>query len=162
LETNYTGVEFQVVTDPKNVVHAPAGGSSDGQPAGSGMGPVIARILLFLFLALMLGEVILAWKLGRFSKTGAATQAQTADGKMLPSLIGGLAAVVFVIVAGVLIHTVWTGDFLGFLPESWRGVAESAFGVAKPVPGESTRWRLESTPYLPGRSPLEPWLVGTL
>jgi hypothetical protein len=162
LQASYAGMEFQVVHDPRSVVHAPAGGTGDGQPAGSGMGPVIARVLLFLFLVLMLGEVVLAWKLGRFSKTGVPAQVQTADGKLLPSVIGGVAAVAFVVVAGVLIHTAWTGDFLGFLPENWRSVAESAFGVAKPVAGESTRWRLESTPYLPGRSPLEPWLVGTL
>jgi hypothetical protein len=62
----------------------------------------------------------------------------------------------------VLLHAWYTGDFLSFLPDSWRAVGESAAGISQPVAGESTRWRLEYTPYLPPRSPLEPWLVTAL
>jgi hypothetical protein len=162
LREAYPGWDFQVVVDPKNVLRSAISGSSDGQRIGPGMGPVIARIVLFLVLALMLAEVVLAWKLAHWSKTGVGATAQPAEGMTLPGIVGGLAAVAFLVLGGILLHTAWTGDFLGFLPDSWRGWGESVLGVPKPVAGESTRWRLEYTPYLPGRSALEPWLVGML
>jgi hypothetical protein len=162
LQDAYPHSDFQVVADPKDVSRALVPSSSDPQRAGTGMGPLIARILLFAFLALLLGEMVLAWKLGHYSKSAVGTQAQMAEGRTLPSIIGGVAAFAFLFVTGILLHTAWTGDFLGFLPESWRSAAETAFGVAKPVDGESTRWRLDYRAYLPNRSPLEPWLVGVL
>ncbi|MBL8798077.1 MAG: VWA domain-containing protein [Planctomycetia bacterium] len=161
VKTAYPPWDFQLVTDPKNVNRAGPSGSETQQATG-GVGPAIARILLALVLLLLLGEVVLAWKLGHWGKTGVGSQTPPADGLTLPGLVGGLAAVCFVVTAGVLLHTLWTGDFLGFLPDSWRGLMESTLGVPQPVAGESTRWRLDYTPYLPQNAALEPWLVGVV
>lgn len=162
LHEAYPGFEFQIVSDPKNVHRAIVSGSGDGQRIGPGMGPFIARIVLFIVLALMLIEVVLAWKLAHWSKSGVGSTTPAAEGKLLPGIVGAVAAICFVAIAGVLIHTAFTGDFLGFLPESWRATVESTLGVPKPVPGESTRWRLEYTAYLQGDSATQPWLIGAL
>jgi hypothetical protein len=67
----------------------------------------------------------------------------------------------FLGLALVLLHDAWTGDFLGFLPESFRGFLERAFDIPPPAPGEGSRWRLEYSSYfLDGRT--DPWLAGAL
>ena len=53
-----------------------------------------------------------------------------------------------VMTAGVLIHTAFTGDFLGFLPQSFRQGIETMMKVDEPAPGEGSRWSLDYRPYL--------------
>jgi len=161
LRETFPNWDFQVVNDPKNITRALLA-SGNEQLVGSDLGPVIARWLLFAVLALMVIEVILAWKLGHWSKSSVGAMTPPAEGMRLPVGVGIAAAVCFVCIAGVLLHHGVTGDFLGFLPDGVRSIGEAALGVPEPVAGESTRWRLDATPFLPGRSPLEPWLVGFL
>src|SRR5262249_19473579 len=61
--------------------------------------------------------------------------------------------------AGVLVHAAYTGDFLGFLPDSFRRGAEAMLGVPPPAPGEGTHWRLEFMPHLYDAAS-DPWLAG--
>lgn len=163
LHSTYPQWEFQVVADPKDVVRAlPALGGGDAPAILRGMGGVIARVLLFVLFGLVLAEALLAWRLGHHSKTAVAGQVPPASGKLLPSAVGLVAGVIFLAGAGVLIHTAWTHDFLGFLPDRAWHTVEQALGIPQPMAGESTRWRLEYTPYLLRNALLEPWLVGAI
>lgn len=162
LQGAYPQWDFQVVTDPKDVVRALPTAGPDGPAILRGMGAVIARVLLFALFALVMIEALLAWRLGHHSKTVVAGQAPPAEGRLLPVAVGIVAGLAFLVVAGVLIHTAWTRDFLGFLPDRARHEVEQALGVPEPVAGESTRWRLEYTPYLLRDATLEPWLIGAI
>ncbi len=160
LQSAYPQWEFQVVREPGDVVHALPSTNGDGPVVLRGMGTAIARFLLLAVLVLALVEVLLAWRLGHHSKTAA--NATTASGRALPITVGIIAGLLFIAVAGVLIHTAWTQDFLGFLPDRVRGSVEAAFGVPQAVPGESSHWRLEYTPYLIRNAAQEPWVIGLL
>lgn len=157
LETQFPGIDLQIVTDPKDVVGR-TGVASAGSPGR--MGAFIARLLLYLFFALLLAETLLAQRLAHHSQTISATP--PAAGWLLPSALGFVALTLFVGTAFCLGHAWWTGDFLGFLPEWLRSNAEAALGVPKPVPGESTRWRLEFSSFLPGPANYQLWLVGAI
>jgi len=162
LQSAYPAWEFQVVTDPKDVVRVRSATSGDAPQIVSGMGGIIARYLLYLLLALVLVEALLAWRLGHHSKTALAGQMPPAGGRLLPLAVAFGAGLLFLSLAGVLVHAAWTHDFLGFLPDAARQTVETALDIPKPVAGESTHWRLESTPYLSRDATLEPWLVGAL
>jgi len=152
--------EFQVVADPKDVIRI-VNDSAEGPRILRGMGAVIARWLLLVMFILLLGEGLLAWKLGHYSKVAPINELPPAANQGVPLTVGILAGLAFVVITGVLVHTAWTQDFLGFLPERLRGWVESWLGVPLLVAGESTRWRLEYTPYLLGTA-LEPWLIGAI
>ena len=62
--------------------------------------------------------------------------------------------------AFVLMHSLWTEDFLGFLPDTFRRGVEQGLGIPPPPPGEGTHWRLEFTSYL-WDAAADPWLAGT-
>ncbi|HMC65002.1 MAG TPA: vWA domain-containing protein, partial [Gemmataceae bacterium] len=159
LQDAYPNCEFQLVTELKDVVHAGGSGAGEGAAIVHGVGTRIARLLMLLFLALLLIEIVLAWRFGHWTTAGPAG-AIPATGRILPIAVGVLAGLLFVALAGVLAHAAYTGDFLGFMPESLRAAAERALDVPPPDAGEGTRWRLDYTPYLSSDFRSEAWWVG--
>jgi hypothetical protein len=165
LEKTYPEWDVQVVTDPKDAKHAPAA-ASRGEVVYTPQGTGIARILLLVLLGLVLAEVVLAWQFGHYTATATVDEREAATKKpgvkewalwTIPWVLFACVAVV----ALVLLHDAWTGDFLGFLPESLRGWVERKLDIPPPAPGEGSRWRLEYTSYLwDGNS--DPWLATTL
>lgn len=162
LHSAYPGWDFQLVTDPAQVVHT--GGpefATEGVPwPGQGIGTEIARDLLLVMLILLIVEVVLAWRFGHHSRT-VVSERPPASGRLVPGLVGLLAGLAFGAIAVILVHAVWTGDFLGFLPDSYRRAVEARFDVPPPTAGEGTRWQLEFTPYL-WDGAADPWLAGAL
>jgi Aerotolerance regulator N-terminal/von Willebrand factor type A domain len=144
--------DFQFVQDPLDAavqpnVQVPAGDDLLGDRLP--VGPDIARWALWLVLALLLIEVIIAWRFGHYSSVEGAS-ATAATGMFWPLVIVGAATLLFTIGAAILWHDARTQDFLSFLPESWRGRIEVMMGVPAPPPGEMTHWELERTPIIPG------------
>lgn len=160
LQQTYPSWQFQVVADPKDVIRDLAAGG--GLQIVHGMGTQIARVLLLIVLGLVLLEVVLAWRLGHYSKSGVPAELPVSARRTLPIAAACVFGLFFLVVAGVLAHAIWTQDFLSFLPDRFRGGAERALDVPQPVAGESTRWRLEYSSYLLRNAVLEPWAVGTV
>lgn len=154
LRETYAGWDFQVVTDPRNVAAAP-GDVDDSEVVRGKLGPAIAHYVLLLVLALLITEVILAWVFGHYSAAG--TPGQAATGVLWPALVGGVAIALFAAGAYVLLDASRTGDFLGFLPDTFRAGIESWMNVPPPAEGEGRRWDLEFMSYLLGGN--DPWLV---
>jgi hypothetical protein len=158
----YPEWEFQVVTDLHAVSHTggPALNSSEAVPTRS-PGTVFARWLLLGMLALLVVEVVLAWVFGHYSAVAGAPGGPPAYGRLVPGLIAGIAAVAALVMAGVLLQAVWSGDFLSFFPDWARRAAEHNLGIAAPAPGEGSRWRLEFNTYF-WDAASDPWLAGLL
>lgn len=150
--------DFQVVTDPRNAAGAP-GQADDVEIVQGKLGPVIAHYVLWIVLLLMLAETVLACVFGHYSAVAGA-QASEAKGALWPAILGSLAIVFFICAAFVIVDASRTGDFLGFLPDSFRGAMESWLNIEPPQAGEARRWNLEFMPYLFGGN--DPWLVGGL
>lgn len=142
LQEHYPGWEVQVLPDAKQVTVVPAGAAVETQGERGDIGPYIARGALLIALGLILAEVLLAWRFGHYSAVAGAT-AQPATGLALPITIAAVALVIFGLGAYVLFQSAESGDFLSFLPDSWRGGLESAMKVNPAPPGEGTRWDLE-------------------
>jgi hypothetical protein len=158
LQSAFPGWEFQIVTALKDIDRT---GSGAGTPTtSSGWGPVVARYLLLAMFVLLLAEVVLAWLFGHFSASAPPPGTSAPPGRTLPIALGSLAAVAFVVLAGVWLHTLRADDFLSFLPERARSGIEWLMDVPPPVPGEGTRWKLDATPYLSRNPAVDPWLVG--
>lgn len=138
-----------VVTDPNDTQLA-AIDSTLVTLAPRPHGPTLARWLLTLALVVVVLETWLAWRLGpsRSALSGLATAPRSDEGRIrLPFGILGLIPLLAALsLLGVLIHAQVTGDFLGFVPESWRWGLERFLGVPVAGPGEGIRWRLESIP----------------
>jgi hypothetical protein len=164
LRAAYPGWEFQLLTDPAKVVHS-GGAESPGESGTDwpwrGIGTDFARNLLLAMFLLLLIEVVLAWRFGHHNSGATIHERPPASGRLLPALAAGFAAITFAIVAVVLGHAAWTGDFLGFLPDTLRHKLEADLDIPPPTPGEGSRWRLEYTPYLRDAT-ADPWLVGAL
>ena len=105
-------------------------------------------------------EVILAWVFGHYTSVQGQT-AQPATGLGWPMVAAGVATVMFLLGAFILVHANRTGDFLGFLPGAFRTGVESSLGLPPAPPGESTRWELEQRPFLWSGAD-EGWLAGAL
>src|SRR5262249_14095355 len=129
---------------------------------GTAWGAVLARYLLLAFLVLLLVEVILAWLFGHYSATTVPANTSLPPGRLAPAAVAGLAGLAFVLLMGVLRHAARNNDFLGFLPDGWRGGIEGLMGVTAPAPGEGTRWKLEYSPYLTRNPAVDPWLIGAI
>jgi hypothetical protein len=182
LQRTYPEWDAVVVTDLAQIPPPPPPvGSSPAEVTYKPQGDGIARILLLIVLVLLGTEAVLAWLFGHHRSAndeperGNATARPTTSIGWLSAeaqrrrnrlrwlltatswlLFAGLAAVAF-----VLGHNAWTGDFLGFLPESLRAAVERAFDVPPPAIGEGSRWRLEYSSYLVDAA-TDPWLVGLL
>ena len=169
----YPEWEIQVVRDPSEAVHdgrplVPGDGRGGAAPAEHGSH--IARWLLLVALALLAAEVVLAWYFGHYSAVHERDRAPHgwARGKYAGYLRVGLGVTMGLLVlftlaaAATLAHAAWTGDFLGFLPDSWRASFEQARNVPSPSAGEGRRWGLETVPYLGESRIPDPWLVGLL
>ncbi len=113
-------------------------------------GPTIARVAVLVALAVLVVELLLAWRWGPSRAAGAGT----ATGSIRPverrfsvRLLSTTAAMVPLLLAGcaffTLAHYEKTGNLLGFLPDQTQQQIESSAGVPAAQPGEGTRWRLE-------------------
>jgi hypothetical protein len=157
--------DLQVITDPRQATHTPLGSAAPVEMVPRPLGTVVARWLLLALLVLVFAEVILAWQFGHHSATARVEEPDRPRqaGWKRAALFAGPAALfgLGLVLAGVLVHDAWTGDFLGFLPEGMRRGAERMLDIPPPAPGEGSRWRLEYSPYLvDGRADL--WLAGLL
>jgi hypothetical protein len=159
LQRAYPGWEFQLVTDPNDVVHSGGLATESAERPLRGMGTVLARGLLLLVLVLLLAEVVLAWRFGHHSAVGA-SDVTPAPGRLVPVTVAVLAGTAGVLLAFVLAHAAATGDFLSFLPEGVRSSIEARLGIPPPAAGEGARWHLEFMPYL-GDADTNRWLAGT-
>jgi uncharacterized membrane protein len=165
LQKVYPEWDVQVVTDPRQAEHAQAAPLSTEELVYVPQGTGVARVLLLAVLVLLLSEVVLAWLFGHYSGAATLPTEQPARAPGLKEwalafapwvLFAALAVVLF-----VLGHDLWTGDFLGFLPEAFRGWVERLLDVPPPSAGEGSRWRLEYLSYFfDGKA--DPWLAGTL
>lgn len=156
--------DFQLVSDPLNAAvqggALPPGGGPDLIPDRTPVGPDIARKALWLVLALLFIEVVVAWKFGHYS-TVAGVGAQPATGLFWPISIAAVSFAIFAVGAAILWHDARTGDFLSFLPESVRASIEAVLGVPPPPPGEMTNWRLERAAVFLGAAS-DGWILGCI
>lgn len=156
---------IQVVADPADVrLASDEGGVVVTTPRPHG--PTIARWLVTLAVLLLVGEAVLAWRLGP-GRAAAGARAEVADpGRSVKRLAWRAAAVVPLVVAAAallsVLHAGWTGELLGFLPGPWRHGLETAVGVPGAAPGEGTRWRLESAPALARGFRADRWVLTAL
>jgi hypothetical protein len=161
LQKTYPEWETQVVSDPAQAAHMPSG---DGAPqvVQRALGPFVARWLLLTLLVLIFAEVVLAWVFGHYSSVPAqveeAASPKQTKGQLALLALPWVLFACFLGVAGVLVHNAWTGDFLGFLPDGARRLAERVLDVPPPAPGEGSRWRLEFSPFL-WDAHADPWLA---
>jgi Aerotolerance regulator N-terminal/von Willebrand factor type A domain len=155
--------DIQVVGDVSEVQHRPTTSSAaDGEPAAvEARGPAVARVLLFGALSLMLVETFLAWRYGSARDGGASDPMRVRPARWLTPL-WVIPLAVCLVAVGVVVHAVATGEFLGFLPTSVRSPVERSLGVPEAVPGEGTRWRLESMAFLTGDASSDRWLAAGL
>jgi hypothetical protein len=160
LRATFPGWDFQVVTDEKDVVHSGGPVVEVTESNLGGLGMAVARGLLLAMFGLLLLEVILAWKFGHYSAAATPFETSPPAGRIAPTILAGMAAGMFVILATLLLNAAWTGDFLGFLPEGFRRLVETALDISPPPPGEGTHWRLEFLPYF-WSAAADPWLAGT-
>src|SRR5262249_33925294 len=115
----------------------------------------------FVALGLMLLETFLAWRYGSARAGGAADPMRVRPAWWLTPLWLVPLALCPVACGGVG-HAMTTGEFLGFLPTSVRSPIERSLGVPEAVPGEGTRWRLESMAFLTGDASSDRWLAAGL
>jgi hypothetical protein len=143
----YPGWEFLLTRDPSKVHLAEGTKSADVLEERAPVGPVLANIALVLVLILLFVEIVLAWQFGHYSSVEGAT-APPATGLFWPLTIGILAVLCLTVGGWIIIHALYFGDFLGFLPDVLRAWLERALGVPPPTPGEGTHWDLEFQPFL--------------
>jgi hypothetical protein len=148
LKSAYPGWGFEIVTALGEVRHAdaPAGASVEDTDSGGRHGPEVARWLLFALLLLLLVEPVLALFFAHHSSTAVA--GPPPGGWLLPGLAAAAALLVILPVGATFVHALSTGDFLGFMPDDFRGWVEGLFGIPSPGPGETRIWPLEFTPFL--------------
>jgi hypothetical protein len=159
LRSAYPGWDFQLVRNIGDVRHRVAEGSEEEMVRGR-LGPEIARYALLIVLGLLVLEVVLACVFGHFSSVPGST-APAATRRTLPITIAATGGVLFLLLAGVLLHAAITGDFLGFVPLALRSWVETSLGIPPPAAGEGTRWALEFTPYFLDAA-TDPWLGGAV
>lgn len=148
LKEAYPGWDFRIVPDPLGIVLARGNVDAADTFERSPVGPEIAKWALLLVLVLVLLEVILAWHFGHYSTVAGATE-PAAVGWTVPLVVAVAAGLLFAAGAFILVQGQSSGDFLSFLPDTFRGWLESRGGIDPPPPGEGTRWNLESMNWLP-------------
>ncbi len=162
LQKAYPEWEVQVVTHLGQVKHAP---TAEGEPERVllPLGDIVARWLLLLVFALLVTEVVLAWRFGHYSAVvtpleDAGQPRPRTKGQWALLVLPWLLLACVCGIACVLAHDAMTGDFLAFLPDSGRRIMEGVTGIEPPAPGESSHWRLEYRPYL-WDNRADPWLA---
>jgi von Willebrand factor type A domain/Aerotolerance regulator N-terminal len=133
-----------ITTDPTDVKLL-AGSDSLVTLTPKPHGPLMARILLTLGLALMILELGLAWYFGpgRSGSYGTPDKARRGWAGIFISLPALFCLVVAVGILAIVAHAEITGQLLHFLPDAARAPFERFAGVPAAAPGEGTRWRLE-------------------
>jgi hypothetical protein len=163
LQGLFPGWDIQYVFDPLAAAvqtGAPVAADVDPIAERTPVGPEIARMVLWLVLALQLIEVLLAWRFGHYSTVeGAASQ--PASGVVWPAVVLTLATLLFMLGTFVLWQDSRSGDFLSFLPDGIRSRVEGWMGVPPPPPGEMTHWELERAASFTA-SALDSWIVGVV
>ena len=165
LEQAYPDWDLQVVAGLDQVRHATPEAADASETVYAPQGPPIARVLLLLVLGLVLLEVVLAWRFGHYSATGALpNEAPKAAPGLKEYALWTAPWVLLACLAGtafVLAHDALTGDFLGFAPEGFRTFVERSMDVPPPAAGEGSRWRLEYSSFFHDAK-ADPWLAGIL
>jgi von Willebrand factor type A domain/Aerotolerance regulator N-terminal len=114
-------------------------------------GPMIARFAIMFALAILVAEMLVAWRMGPSRATGAGTASGSVRPverklylRVLSTTFSLLPLAAAVLILGTLIHYERTGNLLGFLPATTQQSVEALAGVPAAQPGEGTKWRLES------------------
>lgn len=141
LKELFPGWDFQLVRDARDAIVGGGPVNVDAKDAREPIGPDIAYWVLLAMLVLLFAEVILAWRFGHFSAVHGAGS-EPASGLVMPSAVAIIAGTLFVLIAVVLTHALWTGDFLGFLPRILRNWVERLVGAPSTQAGEESRWEL--------------------
>ena len=132
-------------------------------------GPMIARFLVLIGIAVLFLETLLAWRWGPARAAGAGNASgslKPVDRKWYVRLLSTALALLPMIVAAftlvTLFHFERTNNLLGFLPANARQSIEHAAGVPTAQPGEGTKWRIEGFTTFVRNSGLDRRLVLTL
>jgi hypothetical protein len=152
--------EIKIATDPDSLVRDAIEGT-EIEVIERSLGPLIAQWLLLVCFVLILCEVLLAWLFGHYTSVALLEEPKTPRPawqtwalRVLPVVLIGLV----VVVAGVLLHDAFTGDFLGFLPGFMRQGVEAMSGVPAPATGEESHWRLQYLSYLGYGGNADAWI----
>lgn len=162
----YSELELQIVKDLARIDHTPRNTPAPQEPVYQPLGPEIAHYLMMVVLGLLLFEVILAFIFGHYnpSRMGEeghllAQQSPTTFPIRLLRALPYLFFLLGLLVLGVLVYESFTGDFLGFLPDSFRSGLERLAGIPAPASGEARHWRLENgLHFFSDRT--DPWMTG--
>jgi len=165
LQASAPGADVIIVPEVSQIPARAASGRSesteDGE-LGEPRGPEVARVLMFLVLALLPLEMWLAYRFGAARAVRGQIEEGIASsmwGRLFRLLMGGLPLAFCLMVLVVLTHEAWGGEFFGFLPEAWRHGLESFFGVPAAAPGEGVRWRLGGLLPFSGDPTTNRWLL---
>ncbi len=137
---------IQVVRDPGDVKLDAAGESIAITLKPKPWGPSIARVAMLLAIALLVVELLVAWRFGP-GRTASGATMRHPERAWWVRLLSNAFACVPLFLAGsvlfVLVHAEHTGNLFGFLPDGVRHRIEEEVGVPTAAPGEGTSWRLE-------------------
>ncbi len=153
--------DVQLVSQLADVQRPTGGTATEAEIPADPRGPTVARLLGLALLGLLVLESVLALKYGS-ARAGASADPSRikpqrwTTGLWLAPLLLSLG------VLSIVLHALTTGEFLGFLSPSFREPVEAWLGVPAAAPGEGTRWRIETRPYLSGESATDWWFVGVL
>jgi len=159
LNRAYPEWQLQLVTDLADVSHTggPTAAAPEEDRVPLPMGPEVARYVLLAVLALVLIEVIMAWRFAHYSGAPSNEPVPSA-GVWLPTVASGLVTLAVLVVGGTLVHYWVTGEFLGFLPDFLRHGLEAVLSIQSPAPGEANHWGLQFDSFL-WDSDADPWLA---
>ena len=153
--------DVQVVGQLGEIQRATGGADTETEIPSDPRGPSVARMLGLLLLALIVFESVLALKYGS-ARAGTTPDPTRVKPLRWSTPLWLAPLIVAAAVLAVVLHAIATGEFLGFLSPAWRQPAEAWLGVPEAGPGEGTRWRIDTRPYLSGESSANWWLVGAL
>ncbi len=166
LKTAAPDADLQVVDDAAEIQaqsHASSGATVVSVEKLEPQGSNVARGLLICAFFLMVLEVYLAWRFGSARASNANVgQSPPTPRPIAVTLTWLLPTICSLCLLGTWAHAMITDDFLGFLPSTWRHSLERALEVPQAGPGEATRWRLKSLPYITGGWKSDRWIVGSL
>jgi Aerotolerance regulator N-terminal/von Willebrand factor type A domain len=166
LKTAAPDADLQVADDAGDIQapsQSPSGAAMLNVEKLEPQGSNVARLLLSAAFLLMVLEVYLAWHFGSARASNANIgQSPPTPRPIATTLAWLLPTIGSLCLLGTWAHAMITDDFLGFLPSQWRHSLERALEVPQAAPGEATRWRLKSLPYVSGPWKADRWIVGSL